>query len=123
MSLTIRTPLDILRDLLPHVRPPIVSLYEADRVTNSWVAIDGEIVVVLNKSTSFRGGDGDYSPAILIPKTFNLLQPLWTYPGLQHLFILLVYWVFPGHFLYREFLDLFFTFQLLYPSCAYEQVI
>ena len=73
MSLAFGASLDIFCHFFSQVRPPIVPFYEANHVINSWVSIDGKVVVVLNQSTSFGGSVSDYSPAIFVPQTLNFL--------------------------------------------------
>ena len=123
MPLAVCASLDVFSDLFPHIRPPVVSFYKVYRAIDPWVAVDREVMVVSNQSTSLYVCAGDYSPAIFIPPVFDPFQLVWVYPWLQYLFVLLIYRILLCYILYGEFLSWFFTFELLYSSHACKQVV
>ena len=88
MALTFCAPPDILYHILSELRPPVSPLDQICSPTDSWVAMYGYVVVIMNELFHLRRLSGYAHPPILLPYTVNFLQLVTVNLRVNHTFIL-----------------------------------
>jgi hypothetical protein len=90
MVLTVGTALNVIGDILAHLRPPVISFHDLYRLTDTWVTVYWQVMMSLDEFP-FSGYFGCYDNSVsFVPCPINAFELMGVNPWFEALFVLLV---------------------------------